>query len=116
MDYEFVKVHLPAVAAILMLVFLAPPVITSSVMVSLHLYNALSPTNCVQKKWLNTIIELKSYLNQKIWEYISLFILWEQIHNLFVVNLKHLKKQRIVLECVGNIAKEYSIMLRTEKW
>lgn len=47
---EFVKVHLPAVAAILMLVFLAPPVITSSVMVSLHLYNALSPTNCVQKK------------------------------------------------------------------
>ena len=47
---EFVKVHLPAVAAILMLVFLIPPVITSSAMVSFHLYNLLSPTNCLQKK------------------------------------------------------------------
>jgi hypothetical protein len=47
---EFVKVHLPAVAAILMLVFLMPPVITSSAMVSFHLYNLLSPTDCLQKK------------------------------------------------------------------
>jgi hypothetical protein len=47
---EFVKVHLPAVAAILMLVFLIPPVITSSAMVSFLLYNLLSPTNCLQKK------------------------------------------------------------------
>jgi hypothetical protein len=47
---EFVKVHLPAVAAILMLLFLTPPVIVSSAMVSFHLYNLLSPTNCLQKK------------------------------------------------------------------
>ena len=47
---EFVKEHLPAVAAILMLLFLTPPVITSSAMVSFHLYNLLSPTDCFQKK------------------------------------------------------------------
>ena len=46
----FIKVHLPAVAAILMLVFLIPPVITSSAMLSFHLYNLLSPTNCLQRK------------------------------------------------------------------
>ena len=47
---EFVKVHLPAVSAILLLLFLIPPVITSSAMVSFHLYNLLSPTDCMQKK------------------------------------------------------------------
>lgn len=47
---EFVKEHLPAVAGILALFFLTPPVLTSSAIVSIHLYNLLSPTNCVQKK------------------------------------------------------------------
>jgi hypothetical protein len=42
--------QMKAVAAILMLLFLTPPVITSSAMVSFHLYNLLSPTDCFQKK------------------------------------------------------------------
>ena len=47
---EFVKVHLSAVSAILLFLFMIPPVLTSSAMVSFHLYNLLSPTNCFQRK------------------------------------------------------------------
>ena len=47
---KFVKEHLSYVAGILILFFLTPPVVMSGFMLSLHLYNILSPTNCIQKK------------------------------------------------------------------
>lgn len=47
---NFIKEHLPYVAAILLLTFCFLPVTTVSMILSIRLYNALSPTNYIQKK------------------------------------------------------------------
>jgi len=46
---NFCGEHLPYIAGILCFILLAPPVMVGSAMISIRVFNALSPTHCIQK-------------------------------------------------------------------
>ena len=46
---DFRKEHLPHIAGILCFIFLVPPVMALSAVTTIRLFNALSPTHCIQK-------------------------------------------------------------------